>query len=87
MNQVKATTETSTYLTYKLNGITYLPHYVKDCFVGPNYSAFEGIYDQEGNRCYFSDRSREYTAQQLEKAGATKVAEELWVRAKHKAIM
>jgi hypothetical protein len=86
MIQVKTVAETNQYVTYKLNGITYVPHYTKDCYVGPNYSAYEGIQDNEGNRMYFTDRSREYSAYDLEKAGAKKVVELLWTRGKHKII-
>lgn len=84
--QSKTTTETKRYITYKLNGIQYLPHYNKECYVGPNYSAHEGLYDRDGNKFYSTDPSREYTAQYLEKLGATKVVEELWSRGKHKAV-
>ena len=83
----KATAETNHYLTYRLNGITYLPHYTKDCFVSPDYSAFTGIVNSVGDRFYAPVKEREYTAYELEKAGATKVAEELWTRAKHKEIL
>jgi len=36
--------------------------------------------------CYVSPSNREYTWVQLQKAGATYVAEELWIRAKHKPL-
>jgi hypothetical protein len=48
--------------TYRLNGITYLPHYVKATYVAPGH--IERV-------------SREYTAQELIAAGATVVREVL----------
>lgn len=84
--QAKTTAETDQYITYELRGIPYVPHYNKDCYVGPNYSAFEGLYDTSGNRCYYPDASREYSAKELELLGATKVVRLLWKRPKHKAV-
>lgn len=83
----KTTAESHYYTTYRLNGITYVPHYVKNCYVGPNYSAFEGMHDRNGDRIYFPDESREYTADQLLKAGAVMYAELLWTRARYKPVM
>ena len=85
--KAKVTLEYNYYITYKLNGITYVPHYTKPCYVGPKYSAFEGILDPRGNRCFFTSPNREYSSYHLEKAGAIQVAERIWVRSKHKPIM
>ena len=74
------------YICYKLDNITYLPHYKKDCFVGPNYSAYEGCEDEDGGRLYFTSKEREYSAKQLENYGATKVVKELWIRVAHKPV-
>jgi hypothetical protein len=88
MAQLKTTPmETNYFMVYILRGITYVPHYTKDCFVGPNYSAFEGIHDRNGNRIFFTSPHREYSAHQLEKAGATKVVESLWSRSKFKPVL
>lgn len=42
-------------VVYCLNGITYVPHYKQDSYVGPGYT---------------TDRSRCYTVEQLIQAGA-----------------
>ena len=84
--QAKTTTDTDYYVTYELRGVTYLPHYNKPCYVGPNYSAFEGLYDRDGDKCYFTDKSREYSEELLISLGAKKVVQSLWKRPSHKAI-
>lgn len=85
--QSKTTAESHYYTTYKLNGISYVPHYNKNCYVGPNYSAFEGMHDRNGDKLYFPDESREYSADELLKAGAVMYAELLWTRARFKPVM
>lgn len=50
---------------YQLNGVTYLPHYTKNVFVGPGYPLHN---------------EREYTAGELEQAGAVKVKTFLFAR-------
>ena len=84
--ETRVATETNYYIAYKLHGITYIPHYKKDTFVSPNYSSHEGLFDEDGDKLYFPDTNKEYTAHQLEKAGATKVSELLWIRGKHKPL-
>ena len=81
----QVTTESEMYVTYKLDGITYVPHYTKDFYVGPGYSRDTGITDRQGNRYFAPDSKREFSSTQLEKAGGKKVTELLWVRAKFKA--
>lgn len=49
--------------TYRLNGITYLPHYQRPVYVAPGHVEKE---------------SREYTAHELLVAGAVVVREFLW---------
>jgi len=82
----KLSLDTDYYITYELRGIPYVPHYTKDCYVGPNYSAFEGVYDLEGDKCYFTSTSREYSAKELELIGAKKVVRLLWKRSKQKPV-
>ena len=74
------------YICYKLDNITYLPHYEKNCFVGPNYSAYEGLHDEDGSKLFYPSKEREYSANQLENLGATKVVKELWIRVAHKPV-
>lgn len=50
---------------YTLNGVTYLPHYTKNVFVGPGYPLHN---------------EREYTAAELEAAGATRIKTFLFAR-------
>lgn len=84
--QIKTTLESNYYVTYKLNGISYVPHYSKHCYVGPNYSAFADMTDKKGNKYYVTSKTREYSALQLEKAGASKVIELLWIRPQFKPV-
>ena len=83
---MKTPAETQHYLTYVLNGITYVPHYTKDCYVSPGYAEYSGMQDSHGNRFYAPDPNKEYNAHDLEKAGATKTAMVLWTRSKFKAL-
>jgi hypothetical protein len=54
-------------MAYKLNGVTYLPHYRNaSVYVGPGYP-----------------KTPRYSAEQLALAGATAVNEMLWVRGNH----
>lgn len=78
--------ETQNYLTYKLNGITYVPHYTKECYVSPGCMQDIGILDEQGDKFYVSDPKKEYSAHELEKAGATKASRLLWPRAKFKSL-
>jgi hypothetical protein len=84
---MKTPAETQHYLTYVLNGITYVPHYNKDCYVSPGYAEHAtGMVDSQGNKFYAPDTNKEYSAHELEKAGATKTAMLLWTRSKFKAL-
>ena len=61
--------ERTEYVTYKLNGVTYLPHYKNHSwYVGPGYP------DQNNNL---------YQKDELLEAGAIPAPAFLWVRASH----
>jgi hypothetical protein len=83
---MKTPAETQHYLTYVLNGITYVPHYTKDCYVSPGYAIDSGLKMASGDKYYTPDPNKEYSALDLEKAGATKTAMLLWTRSKFKAL-
>lgn len=77
-HDVEATT------TYRLNGIPYIPHYIKKCYVPPAYSVPIGI-SSNGLRIFAPDTSKERTAKELEAAGAVRVTEVLWTRGQSKS--
>ena len=83
---LKSPTELYHYMAYKLNGITYLPHYIKECYVAPGYAEYSGIKDRNGDKFYMPDSKKEYSANELEKAGATKTALLLWYRTSFKPL-
>ena len=62
---------------FYLRGVTYLPHYVEDCFVGPGWSHKTGSGD---NVTYHPNK---YSAQRLIDAGAESCEMYLWERKKH----
>ena len=66
---IKDTVETKDYLTFKIDGVTYLPHY-KDSklFVGPGYPVHNDTI---------------YTSTDLLEAGAKASMKNLWVRVEH----
>lgn len=65
-------TERKNTVTYYLNGITYLPHYVdRDVYVGPGY----GTMQDDG-----TINSDTYTANELKQAGARHKIEHLMTR-------
>ena len=61
---------------YLLKGVTYLPHYVKACFVGPGWSHKTGSGD---NVTYHPNM---YSEQSLIAAGAQQSEMFLWERSK-----
>ena len=70
---VKDTAETKDYLTFELNGVTYLPHYQNSkLFVGPGYPRLN---------------KKLYTADDFLKAGAKGRTTQLWHRAEHVTIL
>lgn len=69
---------------YKLKGITYVPHYVKNFYVAPGYATDTGLLDKHGHRVFMPDRNKEFSASDLEKAGAKKSMEWLWKRPSRK---
>ena len=60
--------ETAKYATYRLNGITWLPHYTRPVFVSPGYGKGNG---------------RELSGNDLRCLGADRIDRELWRRADH----
>lgn len=76
--------ETYNYITYKLNSITYVPHYTKECYVGPGYAEDIGVLDKWRDRIFIPNKNKEFSAVELEKVGAKKVMELLWNRPKFK---
>jgi len=83
----KEVTDHYYYTAYELNGVTYLPHYTKSTFVRPAYGS-EYLRDNDKNAVMdaYHPNNREFTAEQLERAGAIKVKEHLWYRKAHKPL-
>lgn len=59
---------------YRLKGVTYVPHYVKDVFVGPGWSHKTGLGDS------ITYHPNTYTEQHLIDAGAEQSEMYLWER-------
>lgn len=76
------------YTTYLYRGVPYIPHYRQaDCYVPPNYTYNTGMEDSNGNRYFTHDPNKEFTASQLEKAGAVRVPMYLWKRARYPELL
>jgi len=60
---------------FVLNGITYVPHYSKPCYVGPGFTRSLVPITNEGRK----DSGREISAMELMLAGATPVFDNLWM--------
>lgn len=76
------------YTTYTYRGVPYIPHYTKpDCYVPPGYSYDSGMRDRDGGRFFTQDPNKEFTAKQLEKAGAVRVPEYLWSRYSYQKLL
>lgn len=59
---------------FVLNGITYVPHYSKPCYVGPGFTRSLVPITNEGRQ----DSGREISPMELMLAGATPVFDNLW---------
>ena len=60
---------------FVLNGITYVPHYSKPCYVGPGFTRSQIPMTNEGR----NDSGREISAMELMLAGATPILDNLWL--------
>ena len=60
---------------FVLNGITYVPHYSKPCYVGPGFTRSQIPITNEGKK----DSGREISAMELMLAGAMPVFDNLWM--------
>jgi len=60
---------------FVLNGITYVPHYSKPCYVGPGFTRSQIPMTNEGRK----DSGREISAMELMLAGAMPVLDNLWL--------
>ena len=75
------------YTVYRYRGIPYIPHYSKpDCYVGVDNVKDSGMKDRSDNRFFVDDHDKEFTAKELERAGATKEPMYLWHRYKYVAL-
>jgi hypothetical protein len=69
------------YTTYLYRGVPYVPHYKEpDRYIPPGYSYDTGMVDSKGLRFFSQDANKEFSASQLEKAGAIRVPMYLWKR-------
>ena len=59
---------------FVLNGITYVPHYSKPCYVGPGFTRSLVSRNNEGRE----DSGREISAMELMLKGAMPVYDSLW---------
>jgi hypothetical protein len=76
------------YATYKYRGVPYVPHYTKpDCYIPPGYTYDSGMADRYGNRWFTEDSNKEFSASQLEKAGAIRVPEYLMKRSRYQELL
>jgi hypothetical protein len=76
------------YTTYLYRGVPYVPHYKEpDCYIPPGYSYDTGMVDSNGNRFFSQDANKEFSASQLEKAGAVRVPMYLWKRPRYQELL
>ena len=80
--EVKKLTEIKYLQTaYRLDGITYLPHYNSTKFVAPGYMQPSDDYDEEEKRYkFYPDPLKEFTKASLERRGAVPIKIALWKR-------
>lgn len=83
--EVKKLTEPKyLHIAYRLDGVTYMPHYRNNKFVGPGYMQPSDDYDEEEKRFkFYPDPLKEFTKAELERRGAVAVKIALWKRDKH----
>ena len=73
-NNMEAVTTERTKV-FVLDGITYVPHYSKPCYVGPGFTRSLVSRNNEGRE----DSGREISAMELMLAGAMPVFDNLWL--------